>query len=349
MAVLFMPMVAARAAGVLYTRDPARPRAGNGCWSVRYAAWPRTSSAAWSTPRRPASPGRPSRSKSVSLPRGDTAGRRRSSPTTSSRASGVSVSTARRSSMGLSTWSGRSRTPDGRASCRHAPWPQRGASGGTAGKPSSSCLARGGLTIVGGRAAGVVAVAETPAQGARAPRGRDPRGPPGPPELGHLLPKVDGLVAEHGSLAGHLASLAREFGVPSVFGMPDATRRLAGEPTVSLNATHCEVYRGEAWPPEEREDSPPGAGAAFRGPQPAAPAHSAPRSHGPADPAHSGRRAAAPSTTSCACVTSGGWRRSSRRASGATGAARAGARRLTGRAAPGRRVGPRRGRWTGLR
>ena len=40
------------------------------------------------------------------------------------------------------------------------------------------------------------------------------------------LPKIDGLVAEHGSVAGHLASLAREFGVPAVFGMSGAASRL---------------------------------------------------------------------------------------------------------------------------
>jgi len=54
-------------------------------------------------------------------------------------------------------------------------------------------------------------------------------------------------------VAGHLASLAREFGVPSVFGMPDANAQLAGAQTVSLNATHCEVYPGEMWPREDQD------------------------------------------------------------------------------------------------
>ncbi len=73
------------------------------------------------------------------------------------------------------------------------------------------------------------------------------------PELGYLLPRVDGLVAEHGSVAGHLAALAREFGVPSVFGLPEATARLPHDATVSLDATRCEVYPGEAWPAEGQE------------------------------------------------------------------------------------------------
>ena len=46
------------------------------------------------------------------------------------------------------------------------------------------------------------------------------------PALGEILPRVAGVVAELGGSTSHLASLARERGVPMVLGVPDATRRI---------------------------------------------------------------------------------------------------------------------------
>ena len=52
------------------------------------------------------------------------------------------------------------------------------------------------------------------------------------PALSHILPRVAGVVAELGGSTSHLASLARERGIPMVLGVLDATqqhpRRLAG-------------------------------------------------------------------------------------------------------------------------
>jgi len=46
------------------------------------------------------------------------------------------------------------------------------------------------------------------------------------PALSHILPRVAGVVAERGGSTSHLASLARERGVPMVLGVLDATRRI---------------------------------------------------------------------------------------------------------------------------
>jgi pyruvate,water dikinase len=46
------------------------------------------------------------------------------------------------------------------------------------------------------------------------------------PSLGQVLPRVAGVVAELGGSTSHLASLARERGIPAVFGVPDATARI---------------------------------------------------------------------------------------------------------------------------
>jgi pyruvate,water dikinase len=117
-------------------------------------------------------------------------------------------------------------------------------------KPSSACVAQGGVTIVGGRAMGVVAAIEGPSSAEDVPEGSILVVPQASPELAHLLPKIEGLVAEHGSVAGHLASLAREFGVPSVFGMHGALTSLVHGTPVSLDASRCQVHAGVAWPEE---------------------------------------------------------------------------------------------------
>jgi len=46
------------------------------------------------------------------------------------------------------------------------------------------------------------------------------------PALAHILPKVSGVVAELGGSTSHLASLARERGIPMVLGVLDATRKI---------------------------------------------------------------------------------------------------------------------------
>jgi pyruvate,water dikinase len=46
------------------------------------------------------------------------------------------------------------------------------------------------------------------------------------PALSAILPRVAGVVAELGGSTSHLASLARERGVPMVLGAPGATRRI---------------------------------------------------------------------------------------------------------------------------
>ncbi len=46
------------------------------------------------------------------------------------------------------------------------------------------------------------------------------------PALGNILPRVSGVVAELGGSTSHLASLARERGVPMVLGVLDATTRI---------------------------------------------------------------------------------------------------------------------------
>ncbi len=55
------------------------------------------------------------------------------------------------------------------------------------------------------------------------------------PALAEILPRVSGVVAELGGSTSHLASLARERGVPMVLGVPDATRRIPDGSMVAVD------------------------------------------------------------------------------------------------------------------
>ncbi len=55
------------------------------------------------------------------------------------------------------------------------------------------------------------------------------------PALSHVLPLVGGLVTELGGSTSHLASLARERGIPTVLGVPDATRRIPDGALVAVD------------------------------------------------------------------------------------------------------------------
>ena len=55
------------------------------------------------------------------------------------------------------------------------------------------------------------------------------------PALSHILPRVAGVVAELGGSTSHLASLARERGVPMVLGVLDATRRIPDGANVAVD------------------------------------------------------------------------------------------------------------------
>jgi pyruvate,water dikinase len=55
------------------------------------------------------------------------------------------------------------------------------------------------------------------------------------PALGRILPRVAGVVAELGGSTSHLASLARERGIPMVLGVLDATRRIPDGSQVAVD------------------------------------------------------------------------------------------------------------------
>ncbi|MBZ5544603.1 MAG: hypothetical protein LAO07_13125 [Acidobacteriia bacterium] len=69
------------------------------------------------------------------------------------------------------------------------------------------------------------------------------------PEIVGVLPRIAGLVAERGNIAGYAATLLREFKVPSVLEMPGVFEHIRDGEAVSLDAVQPGLHRGTLWPP----------------------------------------------------------------------------------------------------
>jgi pyruvate, water dikinase len=64
------------------------------------------------------------------------------------------------------------------------------------------------------------------------------------PWLARIVPKAAGIIAERGSAAGHLATIAREFRVPALVGVDQATAILEEGREITLDTHHRTVYAG---------------------------------------------------------------------------------------------------------
>ncbi len=64
------------------------------------------------------------------------------------------------------------------------------------------------------------------------------------PDLAPCMSRVRGLITDLGGAASHLASVAREFGVPALMDTRQATARIQAGQEITLLADAAEVYRG---------------------------------------------------------------------------------------------------------
>lgn len=108
-------------------------------------------------------------------------------------------------------------------------------------------LIEGGVTIFPGRAEGQV-IHRTGQNLHPIPKGSVLVVDQPTPELSSLLPNAAALLASAGSPVGHLATLVREFSIPSIFQLGNAARRMQEGKVVSVNATKRRIYGGSRWP-----------------------------------------------------------------------------------------------------
>jgi pyruvate,water dikinase len=122
-------------------------------------------------------------------------------------------------------------------------------------RSKSEPLLAGGRTVFPGQTSGKAFLAYELGNIREAPTGAIVFIPKPSPEIVEIFPRIAGLVAEWGNVAGHAAALLREFQIPSVFQMTGAFNRLANGDPVSLDAVQGKIYPGILWPAMRKESS----------------------------------------------------------------------------------------------
>jgi pyruvate, water dikinase len=114
-------------------------------------------------------------------------------------------------------------------------------------KANAEPLASGGRTVYPGQTCGPTHIVEDVNHLGDPPDGAIVVLRRASPEIAQILPRIGGLVAEWGNVAGHAAALLREFKVPSVFLMEGALDKVRDSSSISLDSVLGAIYPGMLW------------------------------------------------------------------------------------------------------
>lgn len=111
--------------------------------------------------------------------------------------------------------------------------------------PGARELFSGGVTASPGVGFGPVFVARREVDALRFPEGAVLVASMALPRWAALLSRASALVTEQGGITGHLANVAREFGVPALFDVAEASTRFAEGQEVTVDALGRRIYEGK--------------------------------------------------------------------------------------------------------
>jgi pyruvate,water dikinase len=123
-----------------------------------------------------------------------------------------------------------------------APWPEPGETPPV----DHPVLLDGGVAANPGMGTGPVYIIRSEAELGEVPDGSVLVSPNLSPSLARVIGRLRAVVAESGSRACHFASIAREFGVPVLAAVHDASKRLRSGQSVTVDAGQGRIYQGEA-------------------------------------------------------------------------------------------------------
>ena len=109
---------------------------------------------------------------------------------------------------------------------------------------SGSAMLQGGVTASPGVACGPVFVVRKNSDALQFPQGAVLIAAQALPRWAALLSRAAAVITEQGSVAGHLANVAREFGVPALFNIAAATTLLNNDDLVTVDADGRSVHAG---------------------------------------------------------------------------------------------------------
>ncbi len=109
---------------------------------------------------------------------------------------------------------------------------------------NAEVLLEGGVTASPGAGSGPVFPATKNADALNFPSGAVLVVRQAAPHWATLIGRASAVVSEQGGFAGHLANVAREFGVPALFGCREALERLEAAQEVTVDAARRKVYAG---------------------------------------------------------------------------------------------------------